>query len=106
MKKNKSGNLKVILSALLICTVTVCGQSVQAVGDDDLQAVPLDTEPIPDGLSAETTTENFMTEMTSENTDVPTDTVPDNLEPAPVVETPADPYTKKTDRRKKAKISE
>ncbi|MDE6034322.1 MAG: sporulation protein [Ruminococcus sp.] len=97
MKKNKSGNLKIILSALMICTVTVCGQSVQAV-DDDLQALPLDTEPVPEEIPYETTTENFLTET-------PADTVTDNLEPAPVVETPADPYSKKTDRRKKAVIS-
>ncbi|MDE6797252.1 MAG: PASTA domain-containing protein [Ruminococcus sp.] len=46
MKKNKSGNIKAFLSAMVICSVTMCGLSVNAVGEDDLQAVPYGNEQI------------------------------------------------------------
>ncbi|MDE5860931.1 MAG: hypothetical protein K2H28_01925, partial [Ruminococcus sp.] len=46
MKKNKSGNIKAFLSAMVICSVTMCGLSVNAVGEDDLQAVTYGNEQI------------------------------------------------------------
>ncbi|MDE6670990.1 MAG: hypothetical protein K2K16_02210 [Ruminococcus sp.] len=203
MKKNKSGNIKAFLSAMVICSVTMCGLSVNAVGEDDLQAVPYGNEqiqsvykvfidpqqfqkelkslqesidkrnenkldgnytpeydedgneknPLPESAEAfRTEAINFLSEklgitpekvtnaMEANNhysilqdqvekpvadevldffsryelislnvddttTDIPADDTTDSLEPAPVIETPADPYSKKSDRRKKSSIS-